>query len=339
MTLPASVSTSRSSSPLKLRSTPTRSPSTSRPTTRLSPRSATSTPLRRPRSAHQSRRSGSSTDSSDTTPAWRSAKPRSRSTICSSSVSSICLRSPGPRVERSEGPNSAENSTSSATSTRKALARALEQHLQLGHDLRRARQRAGGLVQELQLGVAAALGHVRAVGEDQHRRRQQQEQRGGGADRVDGGGRQRQAAVDRRRRAQLMPSISRRVRRLSLPSARPIAAPMVTSATSGRGEHGQQGRGPDRRLERVSRRGEQLEDRDRHAGAERELSDVEEHLHRRDLAVQHQRHGGPDTLASSSSWGARNSRPNTSGSSPSENEFVLRRKWKCRRRCGGSSTR
>ena len=37
----------------------------------------------------------------------------------------------------------------------------------------------------------------------------------------------------------------------------------------------------------------------------------------------------PSTLARISSWGDRNSRPNTSGSSPSENECELRRKWKC----------
>ena len=37
----------------------------------------------------------------------------------------------------------------------------------------------------------------------------------------------------------------------------------------------------------------------------------------------------PITLASSSSFGGRNSRPKISGSSPSEKECELRRKWKC----------
>jgi hypothetical protein len=77
-------------------------------------------------------------------------------------------------------------------------ARALEQHLELGDDLRRARQRRGCLVQELELRVPPALGHVGPVGEDQHPRREQQEERGGRADRVYRRRRQRQATIDGR---------------------------------------------------------------------------------------------------------------------------------------------
>ena len=157
-------------------------------------------------------------------------------------------------------------------------------------------------MQELELRVAAALGHVRAVGEDQHPGGDQQEDRGGRADRVDGCGSEGQAAVDRGDAPvdaeHLQPAADAQ---LALGEGDGRSDRHV--GDGGGGEDGDQGGRPDRRLEHLTRGRQQVEDGDRHAGAERELGDVEADLDRRDLAVDASGRAEPITLAASrSSW-------------------------------------
>ena len=170
---------------------------------------------------------------------------------------------------------------------------ACEQRLELGHDLGRARQRAGRLVEELELGVAAALGQVGAVGRhEQHRGRHEQE----AADRArgdHGGDRQREAGVaegDGPVREQHVDALLRLEPALRDRHGGPDADVGDERGGGHRGEDGQ----PDDRVERVAHVHEALDHEQRHARAERELREVEEGLEGRDLAVERERHRGAD---------------------------------------------
>ena len=77
--------------------------------------------------------------------------------------------SPGPRAVRSDGSPSAPNRMISASSARNASSERASRPSSASATSRRARERAVGLVEELQALVALALGDVRAVGDEQGR--------------------------------------------------------------------------------------------------------------------------------------------------------------------------
>ena len=163
-----------------------------------------------------------------------------------------------------------------------------QQRLQLRNDLGRARERARGLVEELELRVAAALREVGAVGGHQQDGRRHQQQPALGASRHDGGDRECKTGVAERDRPvgeQHVEALMRLQPALGDRHGRADADVRDERGGGHRGEHGQ----PDHRVERVAHGREPLDDEQRHAGPERELRQVEEGLEDRDLTVERER--------------------------------------------------
>ncbi len=173
------------------------------------------------------------------------------------------------------------------------LDRAREQALERADDLRRARQRARGLVEELEALVALALGGVGAVGEeDGDERHDQQRQRARVVDDDHGGG-EAEARVGRGDREVHQQHAAERL------GAEPALGERDRGADQQHGHErrrlaGDQREDPGQRAEAVDRRREDVEDDDREAGRERELRDVEDDLDRRQAAVDEQHDDRPD---------------------------------------------
>jgi hypothetical protein len=169
----------------------------------------------------------------------------------------------------------------------------LEQGLQLGHDLRRARQGAHRLVEEAQLGAAPALGQVGAVGKQQQRRRWDQQQPGLRTSSHHGRGGQPEAGVAERDRPvrdeHVQPLVG-----LQAPLGQADGDPDADVGDERIRRDPREGGQPDDRLERIVTGGQGVHHDQRRARPERELGDVEERLEGRDLAVQQQRRGRAD---------------------------------------------
>ena len=163
-----------------------------------------------------------------------------------------------------------------------------QQGLELGDDLGRAGQRASGLVQELELRVAAPLREVGAIRGHQQNGGRHQQQAALGASRHHGGDRERETGVaegDGPVREQHVEALLRL--QPALRDRHGGADADVRHERRGRhsGEHGK----PHHRVERIAHGREPLDDEQGHAGAERELSQVEEGLEDRDLTIERER--------------------------------------------------
>ena len=204
------------------------------------------------------------------------------------------MRRPPSRLseERADRLGSAEKRTSSTASTRKVAAVRAKQRLELRHDLGRARERARGLVEELELSVAATLREVGAVGGHQQHGRRHQKQAALGAGGHDSGDGEREAGVAERHgpvREQHLQALMRLEPALGDRHGRAHADVRDQRG----GGYGRENGKPDNRVERVAHGRQALDDEQRDAGTERELGEVEERLEDRDLTVEGQRHRRP----------------------------------------------
>ena len=196
-----SVSSSRRSSSEKLRSTLSRPAMANRPTQPASPWSGATTPVSMPRPRKYSRWAESRMRSVSTGPL--SPRAQASEALGQRLVDRLEHAPPAVTVERrargAVGLCGEQDELDGAHPEGRGGPG--QQRLQLGHDLGRARERAGGLVEELELRVAAALREVGAVGGHQQHGRRHQQQAALRAGRDDGGDGKRKAGVAQRRRS------------------------------------------------------------------------------------------------------------------------------------------
>ena len=204
-----------------------------------------------------------------------------------------------------------------------------EERLELGDDLRGARQRARGLVEELELGVAATLGEVGPVCRHQQDRGRDEEQAALGPGGHDGRDCQREAGVAERDGPVGEQHVEALLRlELALGDGRPRRRRRCRRPASPRTRR----RRP--RPRRSGRAGRAHATKPSSTNSATQVPSVNWARLKNALKTGISRSkasasADPTRPASTSSWAGRNSRPATSGSSPSDSEWVLRRKWRC----------
>ncbi len=271
----ASVSNSRRSSAVNEEETPTRSPSTITPVSRVSPGTGATSAWRIPRASmvvrEQPRGVRRAPRARPPGPRRRPRAARRRAPGSSGSMrTSRPLRSSAVRSGWSPGE---EHDLGHLDAER--LARAPQQVHQRGLDVRRARERAGDAVEELQALVLGALGQVGAVGEQQDAGGREQQpagaavlgdqRRAGEADARVGERHQQVGAHHQRHPARREHALGQRDRREHERRAGHRAH-----------EHGGEHRQPQAGAERLRHRGQRMQRDHRQAGGEPELGEVED---------------------------------------------------------------